>query len=165
MPPKRTFKQTTKKQKLAIVMFIENPKNYNIIDRNAATSAPISGKPITKNAGFAQIALFRKTKCSTYYLENFGLNNEILEDQNKNELNNEKDNIRNEKSSLLFILDEITLDDELDKTLSNNDKLTVIANKKTSVKDIYFRTKQKSLQNEQEQIAIKIKIAEIKEFE
>ncbi|CAG8728573.1 7664_t:CDS:2, partial [Racocetra fulgida] len=58
MPPKRTFKQTTKEQKLAIVMFEENPKNRNIIDGKAATGAPVGSKLVTKNARFVQIALF-----------------------------------------------------------------------------------------------------------
>ncbi|CAG8650010.1 19207_t:CDS:2, partial [Racocetra fulgida] len=63
MPPKRTFKQTTKEQKLAMVMFLENPANQNIIDGKAVTGIPISGKPVTKNAGFAQMALFVNKHC------------------------------------------------------------------------------------------------------
>ncbi|CAG8581570.1 18738_t:CDS:1, partial [Racocetra persica] len=43
MPSKKIFKQTTKEQRLAMVMFIENSENQNIIDRRAAISTLISG--------------------------------------------------------------------------------------------------------------------------
>ncbi|CAG8779327.1 22540_t:CDS:2, partial [Dentiscutata erythropus] len=55
--------QTTNDQKLAMVMFIENPENRNIIDGKAVTGLPISGKPVTKNARYAQMALFVNKRC------------------------------------------------------------------------------------------------------
>ncbi|CAG8747498.1 12902_t:CDS:2 [Dentiscutata erythropus] len=39
-------------------MFIKNPENQNIIDGKAVTSLSISGKPVTKNTIYAQMALF-----------------------------------------------------------------------------------------------------------
>ncbi|CAG8686643.1 16282_t:CDS:1, partial [Cetraspora pellucida] len=60
---KRTFKKTIKDQKLAMVMLIENSENRNIIDIKAAAGLLISGKPITKNAGFAKMALFVNKHC------------------------------------------------------------------------------------------------------
>ncbi|CAG8684987.1 9000_t:CDS:2, partial [Racocetra persica] len=58
-----TFKQTTKEQRLAMVMFIENSDNRDIIDGRVAIGAPVSGKPLTKNAGFAQMTLFVNKRC------------------------------------------------------------------------------------------------------
>ncbi|CAG8805941.1 5012_t:CDS:2, partial [Dentiscutata erythropus] len=40
-----------------------NPKNRDIIDGKAATGAPVGGKPVTKNAGFTQMALFVNKRC------------------------------------------------------------------------------------------------------
>ncbi|CAG8494597.1 2074_t:CDS:2 [Cetraspora pellucida] len=46
-----------------MVMFIENSENRDIIDERVAIGAPVSGKPLTKNAGFAQMVLFVNKCC------------------------------------------------------------------------------------------------------